>query len=333
MQDSDDARARMTIAALTEPGHSVTGQLLRVIGPTETLALLRNPRIPLPAQVDPVLGTQWREATAARLVDGLADQVARLTDQHQLRVLTPGGPGWPVSFADLGDRAPVMLWAKGNPELLTSSLASRVTFTGARASSAYGEHVTRELVSDLVREPRIIVAGGAYGIDAAAHRAALTTRPASTIAVAAGGLDRPYPAGHAELFQDVVDAGGIQISETPPETVLTRWRFIARARLLAALGGATVIPEAGYRSGSLLVAARATELGRPVGTIPGPITAAASSGCHRLLREGLAEVITHAGDITELLDPSPPSFLSPAIQEVARRAAPDAGKAARRAAL
>ncbi|GAA3039848.1 DNA-processing protein DprA [Microbacterium dextranolyticum] len=333
MLDSYDVRARMEIAALTEPGHTVTGQLLRIIGLAETLDLLQNPRIPLPSQIDPVLGTQWREATAARLVDGLADRVARLTDQHQLRVLTPGSLGWPVSFADLGDRAPVMLWAKGNPELLTSSLASRVTFTGARASSAYGEHVTREIVSDLAREPRIVVAGGSYGIDAAAHRAALGARPASTIAVAVGGLDRPYPSGHAELFQDVVDAGGVQISEAPPETVLTRWRFIARARLLAALGGATVIPEAGYRSGSLLVAARATELGRPVGAVPGPITSAASSGCHRLLREGLAEVITHAGDITELLDPAPASFLSPAIQEVARRAAPDAGKAARRTAL
>ncbi|WP_336629850.1 MULTISPECIES: DNA-processing protein DprA [unclassified Microbacterium] len=333
MQDSDDVRARMEIAALTEPGHTVTGQMLRIIGPAETLALLRNPRIPLPAQVDPVLGTEWREATAARLVDGLADQVARLTDQHQLLVLTPGRAGWPASFADLGDRAPVMLWAKGNPELLTSSLASRVTFTGARASSSYGEHVTRELVADLLREPRIVVAGGAYGIDAAAHRAALAIRPASTIAVLAGGLDRPYPSGHTDLFQDIADAGGIQISETPPETTPTKWRFIARARLLAALGGASIIPEAGYRSGSLLVAARATELGRPVGTVPGPITSAASSGCHRLLREGLAEVITHAGDITELLDPAPPSFLSSAIQEVARRAAPDAGKAARRAAL
>ncbi|SDL38977.1 DNA-processing protein DprA [Microbacterium azadirachtae] len=333
MQDSDDVRARMTIAVLTEPGHTVTGQLLRIIGPAETLALLRDARIPLPSQVDPVLGAQWREATAARLLDGLADQAARLTDQHELRILTPGRAGWPASLADLGDRAPVMLWAKGNPELLTSSLASRVTFTGARASSAYGEHVTRELVADLLRGPRIVVAGGAYGIDAATHRAALAARSASTIAVLAGGLDRPYPAGHTELFQDIVDAGGIQISETPPATAPTKWRFIARARLLAALGGASIIPEAGYRSGSLLVAARATELGRPVGTVPGPITSAASSGCHRLLREGLAEVITHAGEITELLDPAPPSFLSPAIQEVARRAAPNAGKTVRRAAL
>ncbi|WP_025155416.1 DNA-processing protein DprA [Leifsonia aquatica] len=333
MQDNDDARARMEIASLTEPGHPVTGQLLRIIGPSETLALLRNPRIPLPAQVDPVLGTQWRKATAARLIDGLGDQVARLTDRHELRVLTPGRAGWPASFADLGDRAPVMLWAKGNPELLTSSLSSRATFTGARASSSYGEHVTRELVADLLREPRIVVAGGAYGIDATAHRAALAIRPASTIAVLAGSLDRPYPSGHAELFGDIISAGGVQISETPPETAPTKWRFIARARLLAALGGASIIPEAGYRSGSLLVAARAIELGRPVGTIPGPITSAASSGCHRLLREGLADVITHARDIAGLLDPAPPSFLSTAIQEVARRAAPDTGKTAHRAAL
>lgn len=320
MRFTDDIRARMELAAITEPGHSVTGLLLRQLGPVETLALIQNPKAALPGNVDQLETTRWRESVTARHVRGIGDRLIRLTEQHELRVLTPETAGWPASFADLGNKAPVALWARGNSELLTSSLTSRVTFTGARASSAYGEHVTRELISGLADPPRIIVAGGAYGIEAAAHRAALANRPGSTIAVLASGLDRVYPSGHSDLFQQINSGGGIQISELPPEATPTRWRFMARARLLAALGGATIIPEAGWRSGSLLTAARALELGRPVGTVPGPITSVTSSGCHRLLQEGIADVITHAGDITHLLDPpAPASLLGPAYQRVARR--------------
>lgn len=332
MDFSEDTRARMEIAALTEPGHPVTGQLIRAIGPADTLALARNPDAPIPAAVDPLAGVRWRQTAAAWQAEGLGDRMARFTEGYGLRVLTPASAGWPASLADLGGRAPIVLWAKGNPELLTSSLSSRVTITGARAATGYGIQVAGELASSLAEQPRILISGGGYGIDAAVHRAALATRPASTIAVLAGGLDRAYPAAHSDLFQQIADGGGVQISEAPPEALLTKGRFTARARLLAALGGVTVIPEAGWRSGSLLVAARAVELGRPVGAIPGPVTSAASAGCHRLLREGLAEVVTHAGDVRELLEPTP-FPLAPAYQQVARRAAPDASRAAHRTAL
>ncbi|WP_416447058.1 DNA-processing protein DprA [Leucobacter sp. HNU] len=320
MRYTEDESARMLLAALVEPGHAVTGRLVKLLGPAETVELIRDPGRAFPAQVDPLDGEMWRQSAATRQTDKLAGQLMQRTEQHELRLLTPGSPGWPVSLADLGDRAPVALWASGNPELLTSSLTSRVTITGARAASSYGEEVTRALASDLAAEPCIIVSGGAYGIDAAAHRAALATRPASTIAVLPGGLDRPYPSAHADLFRQITDQGGIILSEAPPESVPTKWRFIARARLLAALGGATVIPEAGYRSGSLLVAARATGLGRPVGAVPGPITSVSSAGCHRLMREEMAEVITHTGDVTEMLTPRP-FRLGPAYEQAARRAA------------
>jgi len=225
-----------------------------------------------------------------------------------------------------------MLWARGNPELLTASTTSRVTITGAQAATAYGVHVTQELAEDLAALPCIIVSGGAYGVDAAAHRAALAAGPASTMLVSASGLDRPYPAAHAELFERIVMQAGVQISETPPGQGPSRERFIARSRLLAALSGATIIPEAAANSGSLLVAARAVELGRAVGAVPGPVTSASSAGCHRLMREGIAETVTHAGDVAELMDPSP-FPLAAAYQQVARRAAPDYGRAARRLAL
>ncbi|GAA1614938.1 MULTISPECIES: DNA-processing protein DprA [Leucobacter] len=329
MRYTEDETARMLLAALVEPGHALTGQLVRLIGAAETVELIRDPGRPFPVQVDPLDGEHWREGPTARWTAGLsadlsagfADQLRARTEQYGLRLLTPGRAGWPVSLQDLGDRAPVALWALGDPELLTSSVSSRVSVTGARAATAYGEEVTLSIVTDLAAEPLIIVSGGAYGIDAAAHRAAFGTRPESTIAVLASGLDRPYPSGHAELFRQITAAGSVLVSETAPEVMPTKWRFIARARLLAALGGATVIPEAGYRSGSLLTAARANELGRPVGVVPGPLTSAASSGCHRLIREGMAELVTSTGDVTEMLNPRP-FRLGPAYEQAARRAAP-----------
>lgn len=92
------------------------------------------------------------------------------------------------------------------------------------------------------------------------------------------------------------------LSELPPGAAPTKWRFLQRGRLLAALSGTALIAEAGYRSGTLHTAARAAELGRPVGAIPGPITSASSAGCHRLLRDGLATVITGYDDVRSLLD-------------------------------
>ena len=157
-----------------------------------------------------------------------------------------------------------------------------------------------ELAHSAVTDTRQVVSGGAYGIDGTAHRATLASG-GSTIAVMAGGLDRLYPAGHTELLARV-GRDGLLLSELPPGAAPTRWRFMQRGRLLAALSGAVIIAEAGYRSGALHTAAQAVELRRPVGAVPGPITSAASAGCHRLLHDGLASVITGYDDIRALLD-------------------------------
>jgi DNA processing protein len=331
---TEDMIARMTLAVLTDPGDPVTGKLVQAIGLTETLALIRDPGAAIPAQVDPLEGIRWRQEAAARQKDALADELVSLTERGGLKLLAPGRAGWPADLSDLGPSAPLVLWAKGNAELLTSSLTSRVTITGARAATGYGVHVTHELAEQLAESPRILLSGGAYGIDAETHRAALAVRSGSTIAVLAGGVDRPYPAAHASLFRRITDSGGLLLSEVPPGFSPSKDRFVARVRLMAALSGATVIPEAGSRSGSLRAAVQAYDLGRRVGAVPGPITSAASSGCHLLLAEGFAEVVTNAGDIEAMLDPLPGvSRLPPAYQRAARRAAPDAGRSAGRAAL
>jgi DNA processing protein len=148
-----------------------------------------------------------------------------------------------------------------------------------------------------------VISGAAYGIDGAAHRAALATG-GHTIALLAGGVERPYPAGHASLIERVAHAGAVA-SEVPCGSMPTKWRFLARNRLIAAMADATVVVEAGWRSGSLNTAAHAADLGRPLGAVPGAITSATSAGCHRLLREYGATCVTSASDVRELLGLAP----------------------------
>ncbi|GAA1691666.1 hypothetical protein GCM10009808_05820 [Microbacterium sediminicola] len=174
-----------------------------------------------------------------------------------------------------------------------------VSIVGARAATEYGEHVAGQLASGLGGHGVAVVSGAAYGIDGAAHRGALAAG-GMTIALLAGGVDRPYPSGHSDLIERIC-AGGAVMSEVPPGTAPTKWRFLARNRMIAALGQATVVVEAGWRSGSLNTAHHAATLGRPLGAVPGPVTSAASAGCHRLLRELDAICVTSADDARELI--------------------------------
>lgn len=291
---ADERTARIILATVSEPGDAVTGRMIRTVGATETVARAVADEVPVGPE-----GDTWQRRLAPRIDATQVRRVLAETEGHGMRVLIPGDADWPASVNALGDHAPVALWAKGDTNLLAGPVWDRLTVTGARTSTGYGEHITTELVQSAAADARTVLSGGAHGIDGAAHRAALTF-DGSTIAVLAGGLDRPYPAGHTELLGRV-GGEGLLLSELPPGATPTRWRFLQRGRLLAALSGTVLIAEAGYRSGSLHTAARAIELGRPVGAIPGPLTSAASAGCHRLLREGLGSIITGYDDIRELL--------------------------------
>lgn len=296
----DERSARVALASTLEPDDAVTGRLIAVVGAVETVRLAAGTG-GFPKRVDAVEAGLWRNKVAPRMDAHTVTQALAKTDRLGLRILIPGDDEWPTTLNDLGDRAPTALWLRGAASFLTAPVSDRVTITGSRAATSYGEHVTTELSSDLAQAERIIVAGGAYGIDAAAHRAALASG-GQTLAVMVGGLDRLYPSGNRELLERAGDLG-LLASEMAPDATPTKWRFLARNRILGALSGATVIVEAGYRSGSLNVAARAAQLGRRVGAVPGPVTSAASSGTHRLMREGVASLITDATDVTVLLDP------------------------------
>ncbi|WP_294179737.1 DNA-processing protein DprA [uncultured Schumannella sp.] len=292
---SDERTARVILAMASEPADAVTARMVRTAGATETVAHALSDDVPVGPD-----GDTWQRRLAPRIDEGQVRRVLAETERHGLSVLIPGDREWPSGVDALGDGAPLAFWAKGDTNLLTSPVRDRLAITGARASTGYGEHVTMDLSHSAVEDGRQVVSGGAYGIDGAAHRAALAAG-GSTIAVMAGGLDRLYPAGHTELLTRVGEKG-VLLSEMPPGAAPTKWRFLQRGRILAALSGAVVVAEAGYRSGSLHTAARAVELHRPVGAVPGPITSAASAGCHRLLRDGLGSVITGYDDVRTLLD-------------------------------
>jgi DNA processing protein len=187
-------------------------------------------------------------------------------------------------------------------------MPSSIALVGARAATGYGEHVTMEASAGLVDRGYAIVSGAAYGIDGMAHRAALASH-GQTVAFLAGGVDRFYPSGHDALLTRIVAEGAV-ISELPCGQAPTKWRFLQRNRLIAAASRATVVLEAGWRSGSLNTAAHASSLGRPLGAVPGPVTSAASAGCHRLIRDFTAVCVTNPDEMAELapLDRTPTLF-------------------------
>jgi DNA processing protein len=221
--------------------------------------------------------------------------------------VTPDDDEWPqLAFAAFAGRvvrekpqgrAPLVLWVIGAGRMDNISRRA-AAIVGTRAATSYGEHVAAELAAELAQREVAIVSGGAYGIDGAAHRASLGVEGV-TAAVLAAGIDIPYPAGHSALLHRIAKSG-LLISEYPPGVLPARHRFLTRNRLVAALAAATVVVEAGFRSGAANTAAWARGMGRVVCAVPGPVTSAASAGCHRLLRDG-AELVTRADEVLEIV--------------------------------
>lgn len=302
--DIAEAVARAAWSVVAEPGDAVVGTLIRELGAADalTFALRSRPDTAVASSADATAVAarralsegrkRWRPRADPRAV---RDALRNAHDVGAV-LLIPGDENWPVALGDLGASAPSALWVRGRPELLIAE--PRVSLVGARASSGYGEHVAAEIAGDLAATGAVVISGGAYGIDGAAHRAALGVQGA-TVAFLAGGVDRAYPAGHQQLIRQIAQEGAV-VSEAPCGAAPTKWRFLARNRLIAALGHATVVIEAGWRSGSLNTAGHAAALGRPLGAVPGPVTSPSSAGCHRLLREYDALCVTSAAEVREL---------------------------------
>lgn len=239
-------------------------------------------------------------------LDCAADDLDVL-DRMGGRLITPGDDEWPSRAfeafnAPIGSELsnghpPLVLWAVG-PENLVDLADRAVAVVGSRAATAYGEHVAADLAAGIAARGVAVVSGGGYGVDGSAHRGALACE-GPTVAVMAAGIDTPYPAGHSALFRRIGDAG-LLVSESPPGSSPGRVRFVARNRLIAALSAATVVVESGLRGGAMNTAGWAKTLGRQLGAVPGPVTSAASQGCHALLRDG-ATLVSTAEQVVELM--------------------------------
>ena len=299
--------ARSAWTGIAEPGDRVAGQLVATLGAAQALAAVVD-RWPSARIVSALADEGDDTLTEAEVAEACTRWQPRLTSATALialkqaarfgvRLIIPGSELWPDGMSDLGMHAPIALWVRGTDASMLA-LEKSISLVGARAATGYGEHVAMEASAGLVDRGYAIVSGAAYGIDGMAHRAALASS-GHTVAFLAGGVDRFYPSGHDALLTRIVEAGAV-VSELPCGSQPTKWRFLQRNRLIAAASQATVVIEAGWRSGSLNTAAHAAALGRPLGAVPGPVTSAASAGCHRLIRDFDAICVTNPAEMAEL---------------------------------
>ena len=308
LRPDDDAHRRRDVFAevvwgfLTEPGDRIAGELVRRLGASEALARVLSRQASSTLASDEVSSVEIAEAQARwepRLDSTALFRSLSTAVSVGARVVRAADDVWPDGLTDLGDHGPRVLWVRGDVDALPRR-DNAIAIVGARASTGYGEHVAMDFAAGLTSRGYTIVSGGAYGIDGMAHRATLACG-GRTVAVLAGGIDQLYPAGHDELLRRIITSGAV-ISEVSPGGAPTRWRFLQRNRLIAAIAGATVVIEAGYRSGSLNTATHARDLDRPIGVVPGPVTSGASAGCHRLLRTNPATtLVTTVADVAELM--------------------------------
>lgn len=305
--EAADQFARATWSSSTEPGDRVAGILIQSLGADAALTavmdkLSSSQILDLVAEsasvdldsndIDDAL-KRWYPRLSTNLTVIALKQAARIG----VTLITPAGPEWPSGFNDLGVHAPHVLWVRGNLSTLMT-LDQSISLTGARAATGYGEHVAMESAAGLVERGYTLVSGAAFGIDGMVHRAALASS-GNTVAVLAGGVDRFHPSGHDALLTRIIESGAV-VSELPPGSQPTKWRFLQRNRLVAAMTQATVVVEAGWRSGALNTAGHAVAIGRPLGAVPGPVTSATSAGCHRLIREFDAACVTNTAEMAEL---------------------------------
>ncbi|WP_369131215.1 DNA-processing protein DprA [Modestobacter roseus] len=328
-------RARAWLTRALEPGSVPAWRFVERVGPVEAVAALRAGTAP--PRVQAVAGARVAE-------DASLDDLRR-AERCGARLVVPEDDEWPTSALHcltvassalpddhrldrtLTPVPPLGLWVRGDGAL-ADVVDRSVALVDSRAATAYGEHVTGELAHGLGERGWTTVSGGAFGIDAAAHRGALAAG-APTVAVLACGVDRAYPASHSALFSRLLD-GGLLVSEWPPGCAPLRHRFLVRNRLIAALTRGTVVVEAAARSGALATAHRARDLGRALMVVPGPVTSAMSVGCHELLRdeERGARLVTTAAQVVEQVGslgadlaapPARPASPRDELSDVARR--------------
>ena len=315
---TEESYARAALTYLAEPADRWLNGLILVHGASRTLEAIRSGRLPDASggAAVPRLMQRSMERWRVRLDELPTPDDVIAFRRSGIRLICPGDPEWPEQLADLGDEQPYALWLRGTADLRFNCLHA-VAVVGSRAATAYGSYVAAELAASVAARGWAVVSGGAFGVDASAHRGALGA-DGVTVAVLACGVDVPYPVGHAELLESVA-AQGVIVSEWPPGRTVSRLRFLVRNRVIAALATGTLVVEAGERSGAVNTARHARDLGRRLMAVPGPVTSDQSAGCHRIIRDWqgtlvttAAEVIEHLSPVGATLSPTPPPTPPPA---------------------
>jgi DNA processing protein len=311
----EDRAARVALTWLAEPGNRAMWSMVQESDAPGTLDRLLHGDIP---------DDKLRSAVLARLGGGrlvdprrLAEATMRRAKRLGARIVVPSDAEWPRRVDELATleldapgrisqdaRPPLCIWVRGRWPL-GETLERSVAVVGARAATSYGIQVTTEIAFGLADRGWTVVSGGAFGIDAAAHRAALAA-DGRTVAVLACGVDRPYPSGNSSMFEKIAETG-LLISEWPPGSEPLRHRFLVRNRVIAAATAGTVVTEAAARSGATQTMSRVFALQRPAMVVPGPVTSAMSVGCHEMLRSrpdatlvtGLEQVLETVGRMGE----------------------------------
>jgi len=296
MRQGELRLARAYLNRVAEPPAPALASLVAEEGPVRAARRVAQRRVP------DAVATE----TAARYAEDRAGSDLAAVAALGGRLVIPEDDEWPAwaftcyhlpavrDGSRLGE--PVALWVRG-VAVLAEVTEAAVAVVGARAATGYGEHVAADFGCGLAERNFTVVSGAAFGVDGAAHRGALAAEGVS-VAVQACGLDRPYPAGHARLLDRVAHRGAV-ISEYPPGIRPARHRFLVRNGIIAALAAGVVVVEAGARSGAQRTAGLASVLGRVVMAVPGPVTSAFSVGCHRLVREEQAVLVTRVEEVVE----------------------------------
>jgi len=290
--EESERRARLALSCATDGGEPAVADLVARAGAEQAWRMVR----------DGALG----EPVARRAAAVSVGVVQRLAAATRIRFVVPGDEEWPEGLADLDHADPIQrrggvpvgLWLRG-PGQLAPLVRRSVAIVGSRAATAYGNGITTDLAVDLAERGVTVVSGGAFGIDAAAHRGALSVG-GPTVGVLACGVDVAYPQANAGLFEDVARRH-VLVSELPPGAHPTRVRFLARNRLIAAMSSATVVVEAALRSGARNTAGWALGCGRPLMAVPGSVYSRASTAPHLMIRSGQAVLVTNAAEVMELV--------------------------------
>lgn len=313
--DLEEVFSFIAWSVICEPGDGLAGLLVKALGAANALSneLQNAPVEKVRAQIidagfsNDILDKHGRfekallagrERWRPRMSQALVREAIYQINKVKGFVLTPISPDWPSQLSDLGFHEPMAIWVRGSLDSLRS-LENSVAIVGCRGSSSYGEYATQNVVSSLVEKGISVISGGAYGIDGVAHRSVLALR-GNTVAVMAGGVDRLYPTGHADLLKRISETGAV-ISELPPGSIPSKWRFLQRNRLIAALSQATLVVEANWRSGSLNTVGHAEQIHRDVFAIPGPISSPKSAGTNKLIADRRAELVVDGRDFLERL--------------------------------